>query len=330
MSATGAGSTPHTTTPTIGSGADRAGRGGRADRADLVGPPDRSDRADRRRRRRAHAVIAQRPGFLAYGLLSAVVLAAAFPLYWSILIGSGDAYTINDPNMSWIPGGNFFANAAKVLENDSIHFFKALGNSVIVSTVVAASVVFFSTLAGYSFAKLRFRGRQWLLVFVVATMAVPTQLGVVPLFIVMSTLGWTGSIGAVIVPALVSAFGVFWMTQYIGQALPDELVEAGRVDGANMFQTFWYIGLPAARPAAAMLALFTFITTWTNFFWPFIVLDRQNPTLPVALQLLQGNYFVDYSIVLAGVLLATLPLIALFAVAGKHLVTGIMQGAVKG
>jgi cellobiose transport system permease protein len=286
--------------------------------------------AERARLRRARSVINQRPGFLVYGLLSAVLLGAAFPLYWTILIGSGDAYTINDPNMSWIPGGNFLDNAAKVVENSSVNFWKALANSIIVSTVVSASVVFFSTLAGYSFAKLRFKGRRWLLVFVVATMAVPTQLGVVPLFILMSQLGWAGKLGAVIVPALVSAFGVFWMTQYIGQALPDELIEAGRIDGASMFQTFWHIGLPSARPAAAMLALFTFIATWTNFFWPFIVLDRQDPTLPVALQLLQGSYFVDYSVVLAGVLLATLPLIVLFAFTGRHLVTGIMQGAVKG
>ncbi|MES2095047.1 MAG: carbohydrate ABC transporter permease [Actinomycetota bacterium] len=285
---------------------------------------------DRLRARRARAVIAQRPGPLVYGILTAVFVAAVFPLYWSFLIGSGDAGTINDQARSWIPGGNFLANAAKVLENGSVNFWKAIGNSFIVSTVVSTSVVFFSTLAGYSFAKLRFRGKKGLLVFVIATMAVPTQLGVVPLFIVMSQLGWTGTLGAVIVPGLVTAFGVFWMAQYISQALPDELVEAGRIDGASMFQTFWYIGLPSARPAAAMLALFTFITTWTNFFWPFIVLDPQNPTLPVALQLLQGNYFVDYSVVLAGVLLATLPLFLLFAVAGRQLVAGIMQGAVKG
>jgi cellobiose transport system permease protein len=143
-------------------------------------------------------------------------------------------------------------------------------------------------------------------------------------------LGWTGTLGAVIVPGLVTAFGVFWMTQYISQALPDELIEAGRVDGANMFLTFWYIGFPAARPAAAMLALFTFIATWTNFFWPFIVLNPSDPTLPVALSLLQANYFVDYSIVLAGVLIATVPLLVLFIFAGKQLVAGIMQGAVKG
>ena len=281
-----------------------------------------------RRRRRTIAI--GRPSPIVYAFLAVVMFASVFPLYWSFLIGSGDSSTINDPNMSWWPGGNFIANAASVIGNESVNFWKSLGNSVIVSTAVSASVVFFSTLAGYSFAKLRFRAKKGLLVFVIATTAVPTQLGVVPLFIAMSAFGWTGTLGAVIVPALVSAFGVFWMTQYISQALPDELVEAGRIDGANMFQTFWYIGLPCARPAAAMLALFTFITTWTNFFWPFIVLNATNPTLPVSLATLQANYFVDYSIVLAGVLLATLPLIALFVLAGRQLVAGIMQGAVKG
>ena len=271
-----------------------------------------------------------RPSPIVYAFLAIVMFASVFPLYWSFLIGSGDSSTINDPNMSWWPGGNFIANASSVINNESVNFWKSLGNSIIVSTVVSASVVFFSTLAGYAFAKLRFRAKRGLLVFVIATTAVPTQLGVVPLFIAMSAFGWTGTLGAVIVPALVSAFGVFWMTQYISQALPDELVEAGRIDGATMFQTFWYIGLPSARPAAAMLALFTFITTWTNFFWPFIVLNASNPTLPVSLATLQANYFIDYSIVLAGVLLATLPLIALFVLAGRQLVAGIMQGAVKG
>src|SRR4051812_15508720 len=283
-----------------------------------------------RRRRRGNADIASRPGFFGYGLMIAALLGAILPLYWAFLIASGDSSSLNDVNLPWWPGGNFLANAAKVITNDRVAFFRAILNSLIVSTVVSASVVFFSTLAGYAFAKLRFRGRQGLFVFVIATTAVPTQLGVVPLFIVMSQLGWTGSLGAVIVPGLVTAFGVFWMTQYLSSALPDELIEAGRIDGANMIKTFWYIGFPAARPAAAMLGLFTFIATWTNFFWPFIVLDTNNPTLPVALSQLQANYFVDYSIVLAGVLVATLPLLVLFIVAGRQLVSGIMQGAVKG
>lgn len=300
--------------------------------APILSPAAVSGRPSARppRRRHGSADITSRPGFLGYGLLIAALLGAVLPLYWAFLIASGDSSSLNNVNLPWWPGGNFLENAAKVITNERVAFFKAVLNSVIVSAVVSASVVFFSTLAGYAFAKLRFRGRTGLFVFVIATTAVPTQLGVVPLFIVMSQLGWTGSLGAVIVPGLVTAFGVFWMTQYLGTALPDELIEAGRIDGANMIQTFWYIGFPAARPAAAMLALFTFIATWTNFFWPFIVLDSNNPTLPVALSQLQANYFVDYSIVLAGVLLATLPLLLLFIIAGRQLVAGIMQGAVKG
>ncbi|MCD2168601.1 MULTISPECIES: carbohydrate ABC transporter permease [Microbacterium] len=283
-----------------------------------------------RGRRRPRPVRGSRPGWIVYASLAAVLLASIFPFYWSLLIGSGDASTVRDPNMSWIPGGNFFANAAAVMGDPAVNFWPALLNSIISSALIAASVVFFSTLAGWAFAKLKFRGGPWLLLFVVGTMAVPMQLGVVPLYILFSELGWTGQLGAIIIPALTSAFGVFWMTQYLRQAVPDELIEAARVDGATSFRTFLTVGVPAARPAAAMLGLFTFVSAWNNFFWPFIVLDRQNPTLPVALSLLQSNYFVDYSKVLAGVLLSTIPLLVLFVFAGKQLVSGIMQGAVKG
>ncbi|MDT0116792.1 carbohydrate ABC transporter permease [Microbacterium sp. PRF11] len=280
--------------------------------------------------RRGRVIRGSRPGWIVYAALGAVLLASVFPFYWSLLIGSGDSSTIRDANRSWIPGGNFFANAASVIGDPAVNFWPALLNSIVSSGLIAASVVFFSTLAGWAFAKLKFRGGPWLLVFVVATMAVPTQLGVVPLYILFSELGWTGQLGAIIIPALTSAFGVFWMTQYLRQSVPDELIEAARVDGASSFRTFLTVGVPAARPAAAMLGLFTFVSAWNNFFWPFIVLDRQNPTLPVALSLLQSNYFVDYSIVLAGVLLSTIPLLLLFVFAGKQLVSGIMQGAVKG
>lgn len=271
-----------------------------------------------------------RPSPWVYLLLGVVLVASVFPFYWSFLIGSGDSYTVRDPHMSWLPGGNFWANVDKVVNDPSVNFWRALWNSIYSSTLIAVSVVFFSTLAGWAFSKLHFRGRGRLLVMVVATMAVPMQLGVVPLYIMFSELGWTGNIGAIIIPSLTSAFGVFWMTQYLRQAVPDELIEAARVDGASSFRSFLTVGVPAARPAAAMLGLFTFVSAWNNFFWPFIVLDRQDPTLPVALSLLQSGYFVDYSVVLTGVLLATAPLLLLFVFAGKQLVSGIMAGAVKG
>lgn len=284
---------------------------------------------NKRRRMRKLKVAGRRPGWVGYAFLGVVLVLSVLPLYWSFLVASGDSGSARDPNLSWFPGAHFIENAYAAINNPAVNFWKALGNSLLVSTVVSASVVFFSTLAGYAFAKLKFRGRGPLLIFIIATMAVPTQLGVVPLYLLMAQYGWIDTMQAVIVPALVNAFGVFWMTQYLAQALPDEIIEAARMDGAGSFRTFWSMALPVARPAATMLALFTFVATWTNFFWPFIVLTPQNPTLPVALSLLQANYFVDYSIVLAGVLVATAPLILLFVVAGKQLVSGIMQGAVK-
>jgi len=259
-----------------------------------------------------------------------VLILSAYPLYYAFLLGSSDAQTIaQNPLPSLLPRGNFGANVQRVISAD-IRFWRALANSAVIAVLTSLSVVFFSTLAGYSFSKLRFRGRGPLLVFVIATMAVPTQLSIVPLFIVMSKLGWTGRVEAVIVPAMVTAFGVFWMTQYLESALPFELIEAARVDGCSMIRTFWHVALPAARPAAAMLGLFTFIGSWTAFFWPFIVLGSSNPTLPVAVQLLQASYFKDYSLILAGVTVSALPLIVVFFFAGRQLVAGVMAGAVKG
>lgn len=280
--------------------------------------------------RKRGSIHIQQPTWFVYGALAAVLIASLFPFYWSFLIGSGDASTVRDPNLSWFPGGNFLENAAGVASNPAVNFWKALWNSLVVSTTVSVTTVLLSTLAGFAFAKLRFKGSGVLFIAVIATMAVPVQLGIVPLYILMAEFGWTGTLGAVILPALVTAFGVFWMTQFLKQALPSELIEAARVDGCNMIRTFWHVAVPASRPAAAMLFLFTFVMAWNNFLWPLIILDQSNPTLPVALSLLQANYFVDYSLVLTGVLLATVPLLMLFIFAGRQLVAGIMQGAVKG
>lgn len=290
--------------------------------------PERPRRGGRRRPRESGpAGIGSRPGFLTYGLLTAFVIGSVYPMWWSFVVGSGTNATRAE-TLPLIPGGNFLANAMKVL--DAIPFWVALGNSVLISSIITVSVVSFSTLAGYAFAKLRFKGRDGLMVFVVATMAIPTQLGIIPLFMLMRELGWTGSIGAVIIPTLVTAFGVFFMRQYLVDVIPDELIEAARVDGAGQFRTFLTVGVPAARPAMAILGLFTFMTAWTDFLWPLLVLKPQSPTLQTALSQLQSGYYVDYSIVLTGAILATLPLLVLFVVAGKQLISGIMAGAVKG
>lgn len=289
-------------------------------------PPRRPGRG-RRPRETGAAGIGSRPGFLTYGLLAAFIIGSVYPLWWSLVVASGTNATRGE-TLPLIPGGNFLANALTVL--DAIPFWLALGNSVLISAIITLSVVTFSTIAGYAFAKLKFRGRSGLMLFVIATMAIPTQLGIIPLFMVMRELGWTGTIGAVIVPTLVTAFGVFFMRQYLVDVIPDELIEAARMDGATQFRTFLTVGVPAARPAMAILGLFTFMTAWTDYLWPLIVLSPQNPTLQTALSQLQSGYYIDYSVVLAGAVMATLPLLVLFVVAGKQLISGIMAGAVKG
>jgi cellobiose transport system permease protein len=268
-----------------------------------------------------------RPGFLTYGLLLAWFLGTAYPLWWSFVVGSNGPETLSSTYPPLLPGGAFWDNAAQVV--GTVDFWGAMLNSVVVSGIITVSVLTFSSLAGFAFAKLRFRGRGGLMVFVVATLAVPTQLGIIPLFLLMRTFGWTGHLGAVVVPTLVTAFGVFFMRQYLVSVVPDELVEAARVDGASTFGTFLHVGLPAARPALAVLGLFTFMTAWTDYLWPLLVVP-QNPTLQVALSQLQSARYVDYPVVLTGAVLATLPLLVLFVVAGKQLISGIMTGAVKG
>ena len=271
----------------------------------------------------------RKPGWVTYTILTVFVLFSAFPFYWSFLIGSKDNDFVFSGSTNLIPGPNFIENVKRVLDSD-INFWGATLNSLIAATSVSVSVVLLSTLAGFSFAKLRFKGRRGLLVSVIATMAVPTQLGIVPLYLVMNKLHLQGNLLAIILPGLVTAFGVFWMTQYLQDALPDELIDAARVDGCNLIRTFWHVAMPAARPAAAMLFLFTFVGSWTNFMWPYVILDRASGTLPVALQGLQSQYYTDYPLILTGALLSVVPLLIIFILAGKQLVAGIMAGAVKG
>ncbi|MBG0829224.1 carbohydrate ABC transporter permease [Planomonospora sp. ID67723] len=265
---------------------------------------------------------------LTYLTLMAVAFFSAVPLYYSVVVVSRDNAALAEVPPPLLPGGNFFANVARVF--DSVPFALALTDSVLVSGTIALAVMFFSTLAGFAFAKLRFRGRNALLLLTVATMTVPTQLGIIPLYMLMVKLEWTGTVYALIVPALVSAFGVFFMTQYLSRALPTELLEAGRVDGCTTWGLFWHVVLPVARPAAAVLGMLTFMSAWNDYFWPLVVLTPENPTVQVALSTLAAGYVNDYVLGLSGTVLGTLPLMIVFGLLGKQIIGGIMQGAVKG
>ncbi|MGV9705408.1 carbohydrate ABC transporter permease [Streptomyces sp. NPDC003483] len=267
-------------------------------------------------------------GPVAYILLGIAALFSLFPLYWTLVAASTDNTRVTQTPPPFLPGPHLLDNLGKAWRDAALA--KAMLNSMIVAGAIALSTVLFATLAGFAFAKLRFKGRNILLMLVIGTMLVPPQLGVVPLFMMMSELGWGQTLPAVIFPTLVSAVGVFFMRQYLTEALPDELVEAGRVDGAHSLRIFWSIVLPIARAPMAVLFMITFVHAWNDFFWPFIVLDMTNPTVPVALTQLSAGYVRDQSLIMAGALLGTLPLLAMFVVFGRQIVGGIMQGAVKG
>jgi len=291
-------------------------------------PEPTSGRGGRRRLLRMRAGRQHHAGPLAYVLLAVMAILSIFPLYWTMVAASTDNTRVSQTPPPFLPGPNLFSNLARAWDEAAMG--KAMVNSLIVAGVIALSTVLFATLAGFAFAKLRFKGRNILLMLVIGTMMVPPQLGVVPLFMMMSELGWSQQLPAVIFPTLVSAVGVFFMRQYLSEALPDELVEAGRVDGAHSLRIFWSIVLPVARPAMAVLFMITFVHAWNDFFWPFVVLDMTNPTVPVALTQLSAGYVRDQSLIMAGALLGTLPLLAMFIVFGRQIVSGIMAGAVKG
>ncbi|GAA2713551.1 MULTISPECIES: carbohydrate ABC transporter permease [Streptomyces] len=269
-----------------------------------------------------------RAGPVAYAVLVVCTAGSLFPLLWTAVAASGDDGRLaRTPPPLWF-GGRLPANLRTAWTEANVG--RALGNTVLVAGTVAAGTVFFCTLAGFAFAKLRFRGRRTLLAVTVGTMMVPPQLSAVPLFLLLSRLGWTDRLQAVVLPALVSAFGVFFMRQYLLQALPTELLEAARVDGANSRRVVWHVVFPIARPAMVVLGMLTFVQAWNDFFWPVIALTQENPTVQVALTGLGRGYVPDQAVVMAGALLGTLPLLLVFVLCGRRIVGGVMQGALKG
>ncbi|WP_055552603.1 carbohydrate ABC transporter permease [Streptomyces sp. NBRC 110028] len=268
-------------------------------------------------------------GRITYAVLILLTVGSLFPLVWTAIAASRtNTRLAQTPPPLWF-GGNLLNNLDKAWNGANMG--TALLNTTVVAGTVAASTVLFSTIAGFAFAKLRFRFKNVLLMLTIGTMMVPPQLSVVPLYMMVAKLEWTDQLQAVIVPTLVSAFGVFFMRQYLSQALPTELIEAGRMDGASSLRVIWHIVFPAARPAMAVLGMLTFVQSWNDFFWPFIALTQNgNPTMQVALTGLSRGYTPDQSLIMAGALLGTLPLLIAFVLFGKQIVGGIMQGAVKG
>lgn len=269
-----------------------------------------------------------RPWTLYLALTGAVLLSAG-PLYFMLVMAS----RANDEIVSLPPpltlGANLFSNLDRVFGNEDVLFGQALLNSLLVASVATFCVVLTSSLAGFAFAKLRFRGRNALLLFVIGTMMVPVQLGLIPLYMLMTKVGLNGGLSSVTLPFVVAGFGVFMMRQFAQQAIPDEIIEAARVDGASTLRIFVSIVFPALRPAAAVLGLLTFMERWNDFLWPYLTLDADHPTVQVALSRLSSGYYSDQSLIMAGTFIGTMPLVVVFIVFGRQIISGIMEGGLK-
>jgi cellobiose transport system permease protein len=264
-----------------------------------------------------------------YLLLGFMGFISLFPFYWMFVVASSGSDEISKIPPSVVPGPRFLKVMADVYE--AVPFNQALLNTLFVGIVVAAAQVFFCGIAGFAFAKLNFKGRKSLILIIIGTMMLPSQLGIIPMFILMGNLGWIDTLYALIVPALIAAFGVFWMRQIIDSQVPNELLEAASLDGAGVLRTFTRIVFPVIRPSAFVLGLFSFLGSWNDFLWPLLVLQTpENFTVQVAINQLKGSYTLDYALNMGGAFMATAPLLLLFIFVGKRLVGGVMDGAVKG
>lgn len=245
-------------------------------------------------------------------------------------------------NLSFVNNNEIFSNAGKIIHtNLTLENYKSVFNqiplsayflnSLIVASVTTVGQVIFAALAGYAFARMKFKYKNGLFLVILITMLIPPQVNIIPLFFLMRELHLIDTYQALILPALFGGFGVFLMRQYF-LGLPKDLEESAKIEGCNLFQTFFKIALPLALPTVATLAIFTFVTTWNSFMWPLIVTNSEGMrTLPVGLAIYKGSF---REITLWGELLAcsvicTIPVIGVFLLGKKYFISDILQGGVK-
>jgi ABC-type glycerol-3-phosphate transport system permease component len=207
---------------------------------------------------------------------------------------------------------------------------RQFANSLFVASCQTLLTLLVASMVGWGFAKYEFKGKRVLLLFLLATLTFPFQVTLVPLFLTMLRIGWLDNYLAIILPGAVSAFGAFFMRQTM-LAIPNELLDAARIDGASDWGIYWRIGLPLSRGALSVLAVLVFLGSWNDYLWPLIVLRSNDMfTYPVGLATLIGLYKVEYGMILAGSFLATLPIILIFIAGRNQLLNNIALGAVKG
>lgn len=263
-----------------------------------------------------------------YLVLAIASFLSIFPLYWMFVMATNHNSVINSVPPAFLPGKELVTNFTNVL--NAIDFFGALGNTLIIAITTTVGVLFLCSLAGFAFAKFEFKGKNALFILVLMTMTIPPQLGLIPQFIIITKLNWLNDLRAIIVPGLMDAFGIFWMRQYISSNVPDELVDAARIDGCSNFRVYWNIAIPVIIPAFATLAIIRFMYVWNDFLWPLVVLrDQSSHTIQIALRGLIDNYVRDNGMILSGTFWATVPLIIVFILLNKLFIQSLTEGAVK-
>ncbi|HKS47604.1 MAG TPA: carbohydrate ABC transporter permease [Amycolatopsis sp.] len=257
------------------------------------------------------------------------VAISVFPFYWMIVMATNTTSDIYRYPPKLTIGGELATNLSHVFEK--IHFFAAMGNTIVVAVSTTVLVLFFDSLAAFTFAKFDFPGKRILFALLIGIFMLPAQLSLIPQFITMVKLGWAGQLQALIVPAAANAFGIFWMRQYITGAVPDDLLDAARLDGCGFFRQYWHVALPTIRPGLAFLGIYTFIAAWNDYVWPLIVLVNPDQlTLQVALSQLNRSYNQDYSMIMAAALLAVAPLVIMFVLVARNFIADAVKGAVRG
>ena len=265
---------------------------------------------------------------LVNGALLVLAALTLFPLAWMLAVSlmvPGEASALPPP---LAPSSPTLANYRELFAHAGMGRY--LANSLGLTLAVTALSLAFNVAAGYGFAKLRFRGRERILKLLLGALVIPSQVAMVPLFMLLKELHLVNSYGGIVVPALASIFGIFLVRQY-ALSLPDELLEAARIDGASELRIFWSVVVPLLRPILVTLAVFTLLGTWNDFMWPLIVLaDQELYTLPVALASLAREHVQDNELMMAGAVVTTLPTLVLFLALQRYYLQGLMAGSVKG
>jgi len=266
--------------------------------------------------------------WLVNSALAGAAIIAVFPLLWMIsvsLMAPGEASA--SPPPLW-PSAPTLASYRELFTRG--HIARNLVNSLGIATAATLLSLAFNVSAGYAFAKLRFAGKDLVWKLLLGVMLIPAQVAMIPLFLMLKQLGLVNSYAGVVIPSIGNVFAIFLVRQY-ALALPDELLEAARLDGASEPRIFWSVVLPVLRPVLVTLAIFAFLGTWNDFLWPLIILaDDARQTLPVALAALAREHAGDNELMMAGAVVTILPVLAVFLALQRYYLRGLLSGSVKG